>query len=147
MKAEFHLVWIVATSVPGQHVHIFNSLLSKTAFRCWWNIHHRFGRFRFYTPASQQEDPSLILGSSCAEFARLCGFSVVSSHIQVVQVRQSGDSKLPVGMSVSVSGCLPICVQPAVDWRPAICPAIRPVHVGIGCSSRCARKGLGRQGN
>lgn len=94
-----------------------------------------------YTIASQREDPGLILGSACAEFARLCGFFLwFPPTFEDVQVRQSGDSKLPVGMNVSASGCLPMCVQPAMDWRPAQCPAIRPVHAGKGCSPRCARK-------
>lgn len=58
-------------------------------------------------------------------------FSGFLPHCKDVQVRQSGDSKLPAGMNVSSSGCLPIYVEPVMDWRPAQCPAIRPVHAGI----------------
>ena len=31
--------------------------------------------------------------------------------------RLIGDSKLPVGLNVRVSGCLSLCVSPAVNWR------------------------------
>lgn len=47
------------------------------------DFHYRSVGLGVYTIASQREDPGLILGSACAEFARLCGFfSVVSSHIR-----------------------------------------------------------------
>ena len=32
--------------------------------------------------------------------------------------RLIGDSKLPVGVTVSVNGCLSVYVGPAMDWRP-----------------------------
>ncbi len=35
-----------------------------------------------------------------------------------MQVRLIGDSKLPVGVHVSVSGCLSLYVCPVTDWRP-----------------------------
>ena len=35
-----------------------------------------------------------------------------------MQVRLIGDSKLPVGVNVSVSGCLSLYVGPVIDWRP-----------------------------
>ncbi len=31
--------------------------------------------------------------------------------------RLIGDSKLPVGVNVSVSGCLSLCVSPAMKWQ------------------------------
>lgn len=154
MVVEFHLVWTVATSVPGQHRSVLSSwVTSKTVFHCSWCIHEttttglvQFQVLHYRLPARRPRfDPWLFL---CWAFARLCGFSMVflPHSKSSVQVRQRGDSKLPAGMNVSVSGCLPICVQPAVDWRPARCPATRPVHVGKGCSPRCARRGLGGQG-
>lgn len=69
----------------------------------------------------------------CRVCARLCGFFFFSSSSSSffsyaflphskssVRVRQRGDSKLPVGMNVSVSACLPICVQPCGGL--ATCP-------------------------
>ncbi len=35
-----------------------------------------------------------------------------------MQVRLIGDSKFPVGVTVSVSGCLSLYVGPVTDWRP-----------------------------
>ena len=32
--------------------------------------------------------------------------------------RLIGDSKLSVGVNVSVNGCLSLCVSPAIVWRP-----------------------------
>ena len=32
--------------------------------------------------------------------------------------RLIGDSKLPVGVNVSVNGCLSLCVSPVIVWRP-----------------------------
>ncbi len=35
-----------------------------------------------------------------------------------MQVRLIGGSKLPVGVNVSVSGCLSLCAGPVTDWWP-----------------------------
>ncbi len=39
-----------------------------------------------------------------------------SSH-NPKQVRLTGNSKLPVGVNVSVNGCLSPCVSPVKNWR------------------------------
>lgn len=127
--------------------HVQNSIPLPLMYS--WNNHHRSGTVSGFTlsPSSTKTQVwslALPVLSFCTFVWVFYGFLPHSKSS--VQVRQRGDSKLPVGMNVSVSGCLPICVQPAVDWRPAQCPATRPVHVGKGCSPRCARRGLGRQG-
>ncbi len=43
-------------------------------------------------------------------------FSGDSGFLPQSKDMQVGDSKLPVG--VSVSGCLSLCVSPATDWQP-----------------------------
>ncbi len=46
-------------------------------------------------------------------------FSGDSSHNpKDMQVGLIGDSKLPIGVNVSASGCLSLYVSPAADWRP-----------------------------
>ncbi len=53
-------------------------------------------------------------------FSCLCGFSLgtpASSH-NPKTCRLIGDSKLPVGVNVSVSACLSLYVSPVIDWRP-----------------------------
>ncbi len=46
-------------------------------------------------------------------FSGCSGFHPQSKDMQV---RLTGDSKLPVG--VSVNGCLSLCVSPVIDWGP-----------------------------
>lgn len=65
------------------------------------------------TVASQQEDSGI--QHTCVEFAcspRACmssfGFLPQTKNMQV---RLIGDSKLPIGVNVSVNGCV-------IDWRP-----------------------------
>ncbi len=78
------------------------------------------------TVASQQEGsgfkPTGPLGPFCVEFVCSClrGFSPgtpASSH-NPKTCRLIGDSKLPVGVNVSVSGCLSLYIGPVTDWRP-----------------------------
>ena len=56
-----------------------------------------------------------------------------------MHVRLIGDSKLSLGVSVSVCGCvsrLSLC-GPVMDWRPVL--SFRPMTAGIGCSSPATR--------
>ena len=46
------------------------------------------------------------------------GCSGFLPHSKNKQVRWIVDSKLPVGVNVSVNGCLSLCVSPAIVWRP-----------------------------
>ncbi len=41
-----------------------------------------------------------------------------SNNPKDMQVRLTGDSKLAVGVNVSVSGCLSLYVGPVTDWQP-----------------------------
>ena len=48
-----------------------------------------------------------------------------------------GDSKLPVGVSESVNGCLSLCVSPVTDWRPVQgVPRLRPMQLGSAPAPR-----------
>ncbi len=52
-----------------------------------------------------------------------------------MQVRLIGDSKSPVGVNVSVNGCLSLYVSPVMNWRlvqDVPCPC--PMSAGIGSS-------------
>ena len=85
----------------------------------------------------------------CVEFACsprvsvgfFSGFSGFLSQSKDMQVRFIVDSKLPVGVNVSVNGCLSLCVSPVIVWRPVHgVPRLRPMsavdngwkHIGIG---------------
>ncbi len=46
------------------------------------------------------------------------GFLRVLRLPPTVQVRLIGDSKLPIGVNVSVSCCLSLYVGPVIDWQP-----------------------------
>ncbi len=80
------------------------------------------------TAAKQREgsgfEPTGRLGPSCVEFAcspRWWVFSGYSSFLpqsKDMQVRLTGDSKFPVGVNMSVSGCLSLYVGPMTDLRP-----------------------------
>ncbi len=112
------------------------------------------------TVASQQEDPRFKSRSTCLTsreswvWYRLGrGLSVWSLHVLPVsawvlsgyssflpqskdmQFRLIGDSKLPVGVNVSVNGCLSLYVSPAVNWRLVQgVPHPHPMLAGIGSS-------------
>lgn len=49
------------------------------------------------------------------KISRCSGFLPQSKD---VQVRLTAHSKLPVGVKVSVNGCLSLRVGPVIDWRP-----------------------------
>ena len=54
-----------------------------------------------------------------------------------MHVMLTGDSKLSLGVSVSVDGCLTcLCLcGPVMDWRPVqVYPTSRPMTAGIGSS-------------
>ncbi|XP_075308222.1 serine/threonine-protein kinase OSR1b isoform X2 [Odontesthes bonariensis] len=79
------------------------------------------------TVASQQQGSrfNTQLGPFCVEFAcspRVCVGSLRVLRLpptvqKIMHVRLIGISKLSVGVSVSVHGCLSLC-GPAMDWRP-----------------------------
>ncbi len=48
----------------------------------------------------------------------LLGFSSGFLPHADMQIRLIGDSKLPVGVNVSVSSCMSLYVGPVTDWRP-----------------------------
>ena len=49
--------------------------------------------------------------------------------------RLIGYSKLTIGVTVSVNGCLSLCVGPVIDWRPVQgVPRLSPNDAGIGSS-------------
>ena len=49
----------------------------------------------------------------------LSGYSGFLSQSKDTQVnRLIGDSKLSIGVNVSVNGCLSLCVSPVIVWRP-----------------------------
>lgn len=54
------------------------------------------------------------------------GYSCVLPQSKDIQVRLIGDSKLPIGVIVSVTGCLSLCVSPVIEWRPVqgICDVV-----------------------
>ena len=62
-------------------------------------------------------------GSFCVEHVLpvyawvLSGYSGFLPPPENMHVRLTGDSKLSVGVSVSVHGCVSLC-GPAMDWRP-----------------------------
>ncbi len=64
-----------------------------------------------------------VLGSNPPANCGVCMFSLclhgtpASSHSPKT-CRLIGDSKLPIGVNVSVSGCLSLYVGPVTDWRP-----------------------------
>ncbi len=66
------------------------------------------------TVASQQE------GSRFKPVAFACSLQApgVLLKSRDMQVRLTGGSKLPVGVNVSVNGCLSLCVSPVTAWRP-----------------------------
>lgn len=49
--------------------------------------------------------------------------------------RLIGDSKLVIGVPMSVNGCLSIFVSPLADWQPIqAVPCLCPMAAGIGSS-------------
>lgn len=74
-------------------------------------------------------------GSAGASRRGVCMFSACPSQLPPASShgpktrRLTGDSKLPVDVKVSVTGCLSLFVGPAIDWRD---PAPRPVSAGTG---------------
>jgi len=101
------------------------------------------------TVASQQEgcwfDP---FDPFCAEFACSPRVSVASSHSPKtcrLGTRLIGNSKLSVGVNVSVNGCLSLCVSPAIVWRPVQgVPCLSPDVAGIGSSPPATLKRMKR---
>lgn len=103
-------------------------LMSKTVFHCTGcaheSNHHRFSSLGVYTIASQQEDPGLILGSSCAEFARLCGFSLVSSHI--AKMCKSGRVETLNCLQVWMWAWVDVCLSVFNLWWTGDLPSVLP---------------------
>lgn len=75
------------------------------------------------TVTSKQGD----VGLNPAFLCQVCMFSLclhvfpvsptaISPTTQPTQVMLIGDSKLPVGVNVSVNGCLFLCISPAMNW-------------------------------
>ena len=55
------------------------------------------------------------------------------------------NSKLSVGVNVSVNGCLSLCVSPAIVWRPVQgVPCLSPDVAGIGSSPPATLKRMKR---
>lgn len=58
------------------------------------------------------------------------GFRQISQHPLTAKNhahRGIGYSKLTVGVSASVNGCLSLCVGPAIDWQPIqVVPHLSP---------------------
>ena len=55
-----------------------------------------------------------------------------------MQVRLTGDSKLTVGVNVSVNGCLCLCVSPVMTWRlvqgvPRLSPVVSWDRLQLAC--------------
>ncbi len=101
---------------------------SGVAIHLW--CHQGFVIFiHILTVASRQEgsgfEPTSRLGLFCMEFA--CSPCACVGFLQILLLplpktcRLIGDSKLPIGVNVSVSGCLSLYVTPlcpVTDWRP-----------------------------
>ena len=97
--------------------------------------------------ASQQEGSRFESWLGCGTF--LCGvcmfspcrrgfslgtFLPQSKHMQN-GTWLNGYSKLTIGVTVSVNGCLSLCVGPVIDWWPVQgVPRLSPNDAGIGSS-------------
>ena len=66
---------------------------------------------------------------------RLSLFSTAQTHVQI-GVRLVSDSKLTLGVNVSVTGCLSLCVGSAMDL-PSVYTISHPISTGIGSSFPC----------
>ncbi len=64
-----------------------------------------------------------------------------NSQSKVMQVRSNDDSKLPIGVNVSMNGRLSLWVSPTMNWWLVQgVPRPRPVLAGIGSSSPATRQ-------
>lgn len=52
-----------------------------------------------------------------AAMTRMTGLTNSLCSVMLIH-RQVGGTKLPVGVTVSLNGCLSVCVNPVIDWRP-----------------------------
>lgn len=55
---------------------------------------------------------------ACVGSLRVLGLPPTVQRHSVSRIRLIGDSKLPIGVKVSVNGCLFLCLSPVVDWLP-----------------------------